>query len=234
MSNLFKISTQALWSNNPALIQVLGLCPLLAVTNSTVNALGLSLATLMVITGSNIAVSVIRNIIHPAVRLPIFVMIIAALTTCAEIIMQAYTYHLYTVIGIFIPLIVTNCMILGRAEAFASRNNIRLSSLDGLMTGIGFAWVLIILGMLREIIGSGTLFANFELIFGESAKHWEITVFNNFDGFVLAILPPGAFIALGLIIALQKYIDNTYTKWRLANTHIQKGTKRVRVTENRA
>ena len=232
MHKLLTISIDALWKNNPALVQVLGLCPLLAVTNSTINALGLSLATLMVITGSNIAVSSIRNIIHPAVRLPIFVMIIAALTTCAELIMQAYTYHLYTVIGIFIPLIVTNCMILGRAEAFASRNNVGLSSLDGVMTGIGFAWVLILLGMLREIIGYGTLFANFDLIFGESAKHWEITVFNDVDGFVLAILPPGAFIALGLIIALQSYINNSYTTWRLANKNIQKGAKRVRVTGN--
>ena len=234
MQQYIKIIKEGLWGNNPVLIQVLGLCPLLAVTNNTVNALGLSLATLMVIVGSNIAVSSIRSIVHPAVRLPIFVMIIAAFTTCAELIMQAYTYHLYTIIGIFIPLIVTNCMILGRAEAFASRNNVALSTIDGVMTGLGFAWVLLLLGIMREIIGSGTLFANFELIFGEPAQHWKIVVIEDFDGFVLAILPPGAFIALGLIIALHSYINNTYAQWLLAHKQITTGVKRVRVTEKTA
>ena len=150
------ITVDGLWTNNPALVQVLGLCPLLAVTGSVVNALGLGIATIVVLLGSNIAVSLIRNYVSDAVRLPAFVMIIASFTTCAELLMQAYTFELYQILGIFIPLIVTNCAILGRADAFARKNPLLPAALDGLMMGLGFTIVLVLLGAMREIIGQGT------------------------------------------------------------------------------
>jgi electron transport complex protein RnfE len=158
-------------------------------------------------------------------------MIIAAFTTCAQLIMQAYTYDIYTSIGIFIPLIVTNCMILGRAEAFASRNNLALSVVDGLVTGIGFAWVLLLLGAMREIIGSGTILANMDQLFGNIAANWQITIIPNYSGFIFAILPPGAFIGLGLIIAAKKAIDIRHTQWLEQHHLLMAGSKRIRVTD---
>ncbi|HIG36955.1 MAG TPA: electron transport complex subunit E, partial [Oceanospirillaceae bacterium] len=147
-----KLVMDGLWNNNPALVQLLGLCPLLAVTGSVVNALGLGFATLMVLVGSNLLVSLIRNKVADDIRLPVFVMIIAALVTIAELTMQALTYELYQILGIFIPLIVTNCAIIGRAEAFASKNGPLASAYDGLMMGLGFTAVLVILGGMREIL----------------------------------------------------------------------------------
>jgi Na+-translocating ferredoxin:NAD+ oxidoreductase subunit E len=231
MDKYVKTIKDGLWSNNPVLVQVLGLCPLLAVTNSMINAIGLSLATFMVVTGTNITVSLVRKVVHKAVRLPIFVMIIAAFTTCAELCMQAFAYDAYVSIGIFIPLIVTNCMILGRAEAFASRNNVLISSLDGVITGLGFAWVLLMLGLLREVVGSGTLFANFDLLFGAGAASWKIVLIDDYQGFIFALLPPGAFIGLGLFIAAKKYLDALYQNWLREHHLLLVGTKRVRVTD---
>ena len=153
-----ELSVNGLWKNNPALVQLLGLCPLLGVSNSAVNALGLGLATALVLICSNVGVSLVRGVVNTAVRLPAFVMIIAALTTCIELLMQAYTYELYQILGIFIPLIVTNCAILGRADAYASKNPILPSMTDGFMMGLGFALVLLVLGMLRELVGFGRLF----------------------------------------------------------------------------
>src|SRR5690554_6050633 len=189
-----QISKNGLWNNNPALVQLLGLCPLLAVTGSVVNALGLGLATLMVVTSSNMTVSLIRKGVGDAVRLPAFVMIIAALTTCIELLMNAFTYELYAILGIFIPLIVTNCAILGRADAFASKNTVIPAALDGFMMSLGFLAVLVTLGGIREILGNGTLFANMHLLFGEATRSWELVLFKNYPGFLVAILPPGAFI----------------------------------------
>src|SRR5690606_7980024 len=160
------ITRNGLWSNNPGLVQLLGLCPLLGTSNSTVNALGLGLATILVLTCSNAAVSLIRNATTPAVRLPTFVMIIAALTTCIELLMQAYTYQLYQILGIFIPLITTNCVILGRAEAFAAKHDVGRAAYDGFIMGVGFALVLLAIGLVRELLGSGALFANMHLLFG--------------------------------------------------------------------
>ncbi|TVP56536.1 MAG: electron transport complex subunit E, partial [Halomonadaceae bacterium] len=197
-NNYSDISRQGLWSNNPALVQLLGLCPLLAVSGTLVNAMGLGLATLLVLVGSNSAVSLIRNHVSDSVRLPAFVMIIAALVTCIELLMQAFTYGLYQVLGIFIPLIVTNCAILGRAEAFAARNPILPSALDGLMMGLGFAAALMLLGALRELLGQGTLFTNMHLLFGEGARSWEIQLFPNYQDVLFIVLPPGAFVCLGL------------------------------------
>lgn len=201
------IVLNGLWKNNPATVQLLGLCPLLAVTGSVVNALGLGLATMAVLMLSNLAVSLIRGFVTPAVRLPAFVMIIAAVVTVVEMVMQAYTFELYEILGIFIPLIVTNCAILGRADAFAAKNPPLPAMLDGMMMGAGFLVVLLLLGALRELVGEGTLFANMHLLFGEAARSWQVTLINDYRGFLVAILPPGAFLGLGLIIAGKNIID---------------------------
>ncbi len=202
-----EIAINGLWKNNPGLIQLLGLCPLLGTSNSTVNALGLGLATALVLTCSNAAVASIRSVTRTAVRLPAFVMIIAALTTCTELLMQAYTYELYQILGIFIPLITTNCIILGRADAFAAKNDVLRSAFDGLMMGLGFSLVLLALGLVRELLGTGVIFANMQLLFGPLAEHWQITVFHDYKGFLLAILPPGAFLVLGLLSAGKNLLE---------------------------
>ena len=226
-----ELSINGLWKNNPALVQLLGLCPLLGVSNSAVNALGLGLATALVLVCSNIGVSLVRSVVNTAVRLPAFVMIIAALTTCIELLMQAYTYELYQILGIFIPLITTNCVILGRADGFAAKHNPLIAAYDGLVMGLGFAVVLVVLGGVRELLGTGALFANMHLLFGPIAADWQITLFTNYKGFLLAILPPGAFIVLGLLIALKNRIDHQLAeraKARQPEAPVQ--SRRVRVT----
>jgi len=225
------ITLDGLWKNNAALVQLLGLCPLLAVTGTVVNAIGLGLATILVLVGSNIAVSLIRNHVADAVRLPAFVMIIASFVTVTELVMQAFTYELYQILGIFIPLIVTNCAILGRADAFASKNGILPSAVDGLMMGLGFTAVLILLGAIREIIGQGTLFTSMDLIFGPAAAEWQLVLFDDYTDFLFAILPPGAFVAMGLIIAVKNIIDDRLKAIEEANKEdVEVGSKRVRVT----
>ena len=226
------ITINGLWKNNPGLVQLLGLCPLLGTSNSTVNALGLGIATALVLICSNAAVSLIRTAVTNAVRLPVFVMIIAALTTCIELLMQAFTYELFQILGIFIPLITTNCVILGRAEAFAAKNTMLRASYDGLMMGVGFALVLVIIGASRELLGTGMLFTNLHLLFGSIAEHWQIVVFDDYKGFLLAILPPGAFLVLGLLIALKNWIDQYYAE-HIATTVEAAApavSRRVRVT----
>ena len=203
-----EISQNGLWKNNPALVQLLGLCPLLAVTGSVVNALGLGLATTLVLVGSNMAVSLIRRAVSDAVRLPAFVMIIASFTTCTELLMKAFTYELYQILGIFIPLIVTNCAILGRADAFACKNKLLPAAWDGLMMGTGFMLVLLSVGSIREILGNGTLFSDMHLLLGPMAANWTIHLFGkDYQGLLLAVLPPGAFIVTGFLIALKNIID---------------------------
>jgi electron transport complex protein RnfE len=231
MASYREIAANGLWKNNPGLVQLLGLCPLLGTSNSTVNALGLGLATALVLACSNAAVSLIRNAVTPAVRLPAFVMIIAALTTCIELLMQAFTYELYQILGIFIPLITTNCIILGRAEAFAAKNNVARASFDGLMMGIGFGLVLLAIGAVRELFGTGALFANMHLLFGPMAADWQITFVQNYKGFLLAILPPGAFIVLGLLIALKNRIDASLAeRAKVEQPETPTPSRRVRVT----
>lgn len=227
-----EISKNGLWKNNPALVQLLGLCPLLAVTGSVVNALGLGLATTLVLTGSNISVSLIRNTVSDAVRLPAFVMIIASFTTCTELLMKAFTYELYQILGIFIPLIVTNCAILGRADAFASKNKLLPSALDGFMMGVGFGSVLLTVGAIRELLGSGTLFANMNLLFGPAAETWKLTLIDDYSGLLVAILPPGAFIVTGFLIALKNTVDTKLEEREKARRSepVVKGSKRVRTT----
>ena len=227
-----ELTADGLWHNNPGLVQLLGLCPLLAVSNSAVNALGLGIATILVLVCSNISVSLIRKAVTPAVRLPAFVMIIAAATTCIELLMQAYTYELFLILGIFIPLIVTNCIILGRADAFAAKNPVLPSAVDGFMMGLGFALVLLALGMLRELVGQGTLFANMHLLLGPIAANWTWVVFANYKEVLFVILPPGAFLFMGLLIALKNVIDNQIKARQAANepAPAAAGSKRVRVT----
>jgi electron transport complex protein RnfE len=209
----------------------LGLCPLLAVTGSVVNALGLGLATMMVLVGSNFSVSLIRNHVPDAVRLPAFVMIIASFTTVAELVMQAFTYELYEVLGIFIPLIVTNCAILGRADAFACKNPIIPSVVDGFTMALGFTIVLIILGAMREILGQGVIFSDMQLLFGPAAASWKIELVKDYPDFLFAILPPGAFMAMGLLIALKNIIDDKLKeKAEAQKAPVESGSKRVRVT----
>ena len=225
------LSVNGLWKNNPAIVQLLGLCPLLAVTGSVVNAIGLGLATIFVLVCSNTSVSLIRNIVSDAVRLPAFVMIIAAAVTCIELLMQAFSYELYQILGIFLPLITTNCVILGRADGFAAKNSIGPAVYDGLMMGVGFSLVLILLGAMRELAGTGILFANMDLLFGPGAADWQLVVFDDYEPFLLAILPPGAFIFTGLIIAGKNLVDEQIKRREeMRKEKPAKGSKRVRVT----
>jgi electron transport complex protein RnfE len=225
------LSLNGLWKNNPAIVQLLGLCPLLAVTGSVVNAIGLGLATTLVLVCSNTSVSLIRNIVSDAVRLPAFVMIIAAAVTCIELLMQAFAYELYQILGIFLPLITTNCVILGRADGFAARNPLGPSMYDGFIMGVGFSAILVLLGGLRELTGTGALFANMDLLFGPGAANWKIVLVEGYQPFLLAILPPGAFIFTGLIIAVKNVIDDRIKKHQDAlKERPVKGAKRVRVT----
>ncbi|MGF1804789.1 electron transport complex subunit E [Aliivibrio sifiae] len=196
-----------LWDNNPALVQLLGLCPLLAVSATVTNALGLGIATTLVLIGSNLIVSLVRQWIPQEVRIPVFVMIIAALVTCVQLLMNAYAYGLYLSLGIFIPLIVTNCIIIGRAEAFASKNDPIPAILDGLWMGLGMTAVLVLLGAMREALGNGTLFDGADLLLGDWATVLRIELFQIDSHFLLAMLPPGAFLGVGFLIALKNIID---------------------------
>ena len=202
-----EIAWQGLWKNNPGLVQLLGLCPLLAVTSTITNALGLGLATLLVLICSNATVSAVRQWVPKEVRIPIFVLIIAAFVSCVQLLMNAFTYGLYQSLGIFLPLIVTNCAIIGRAEAYASKNPIKQATFDGLMMGIGFSLVLVLLGAIREILGQGTLFDGAHLLLGDWAIGLRIEIFQFDSKFLLAILPPGAFIVMGFIIAAKNAVD---------------------------
>jgi electron transport complex protein RnfE len=206
-----KIIGNGLWKNNQALVALLGLCPLLAVTNNVVNAITLGLATTFVLVASNLSVSLFRNHIRKEVRIPIFVLLIASFVTLVDLIMQSFFYDMYLILGIFVPLIVTNCAILARAEAFASKNTWDKSVIDGLMMGIGFTLVLILLGAMREIIGNGTLFDQADLIFGDLGLNLKVILIDQYQGTLIALLPPGAFIGLGLIVALKNLIDSKKT-----------------------
>lgn len=204
-----EILRNGLWGNNAALVQLLGLCPLLAVTTTAVAGLGLGLATLLVITASNVAVSLIRNIVPRDVRIPVFILVIAAFVTVVELVMAAWLHELYRTLGLFLPLIVTNCAILGRAEAFASRQPVGPAAVDGVATGAGFAAVLILLGALRELLGHGTLLDGADQLFGPVAAGWKLELTAG-DPFLLAILPPGAFIGLALLLAIKNRIDERH------------------------
>ncbi|NVZ08543.1 electron transport complex subunit E [Allochromatium humboldtianum] len=209
------IFSGGIWSNNQMLVALLGLCPLLATTTSATNGLGMGLATTAVIVCSNGTVSLVRNLVRPEIRIPVFVLVIASFVTLVELIMQAFFYDLYQVLGLFISLIVVNCMIIGRAEAFASKNRVDRALLDGLAVGLGATLVLTTLGGLREFVGQGTLFHQADLLLGDWAKAISLSLGEDFQGALIAILPPGAFIGLGLMIALKNLIDQ-YAKRRAA------------------
>lgn len=206
LSEYQAIAHNGLWDNNQALVALLGLCPLLAVTNNTVNGLGLGLATMTVLFISNLLVSLVRNHVASEIRIPAFIAIIASAVTAIDLWMEAYLLTLHHILGIFIPLIVTNCAILGRAEAFASKNSVDKSLVDAFFVGLGFTLVLVVLGSFREIIGSGTLFAQMDLLFGETARSLKMSLPDDYHPILMAILPPGAFIGLGLLIALKNTI----------------------------
>ncbi|MBI5331849.1 MAG: electron transport complex subunit E [Betaproteobacteria bacterium] len=202
-----EIIVNGLWKQNPGVVQILGMCPLLAISNNVVNALSLGLATVFVMALSNLAVSLARNFIPHAIRIPVFILLVAVLVTAVDLFLHAYALSLYLVLGIFIPLIVTNCIVLARVEAFASKRSALHSLLDGTMMGLGLTAVLVVLGALREAIGKGTLFAGLDMALGPWAKDWVVHLAPGYDGLLIAILPPGAFIGLGLLIALRNVIE---------------------------
>ncbi len=202
-----KIARDGFWDNNVILAQSLALCPLLAVTGTATNGLGMGLATTAVLVASGLLISMLRGLITPEVRIPVFVLIIAVLVTLVDLGLNAWLHDLHKVLGLFIPLIVTNCAILGRAESFASRNPVIPAAFDGLMMGVGFTFALVLLGAIREIIGSGTLFANANTLLGEGMAFLELTLIPDYRGFLLAVLPPGGFLALGFLLAGKRLID---------------------------
>jgi len=201
------IMRDGLWENNVVFSQMLALCPLLAVTGTATNGLGLGMATLVVLIISNLVVALFRGIITPEVRIPVFVLLIAAIVTVVDMMMNAWLHELHKVLGLFIPLIVTNCAILGRAESFASRQPIRAAITDGLSMGLGFTAALVTLGAAREIIGAGTLFANASLLLGDNFSFLELTLIPNYRGFLLMSLPPGGFMMMGFLLAGKRVLD---------------------------
>ncbi|NEV60780.1 electron transport complex subunit E [Thiorhodococcus minor] len=207
---------EGIWSNNQMLVALLGLCPLLATTTSATNGLGMGLATTAVIACSNGTVSLVRHLVRPEIRIPVFVLVIASFVTLVELIMQAYFYEMYLVLGLFISLIVVNCMIIGRAEAFASKNRVDRALVDGLAVGLGATLVLTTLGALREFVAQGTIFYQADLLLGEAAKGLTVSLGDDYQGALIAILPPGAFIGLGLMIALKNVIDKLVRRLKTA------------------
>ncbi len=205
-----EIILNGVWKQNPSMVQVLGMCPVLAISTNITNALGLGLATALVMAFSNAGVSLVRNHVTPDTRIPVFILIIASMVTIIDMTMNAFVHPLYLVLGIFIPLIVTNCIVLARTEVFASKNTLLPSMLDGFMMGIGVTLVLVILGAIRELAGKGTLLSGIDLALGPVARHWVIHVIPDYPGFLLSILPPGAFFGLGLIIAARNWIDQRH------------------------
>ena len=198
-----------LWKQNTGLVQLLGLCPILAVSTSVVNAVSLGLATVVVMAVSNFAVASLRNFIPYEIRIPVFILIIAALTTVVDLAFNAYLHDLYLVLGIFIPLIVTNCIVLARVEAYAAKNDPVSSTVDGIMMGLGLVWLLGVLGGIRELVGSGTLFSGIEMLIPGLSP---LSVFgDDYPGFLIGVLPPGAFFTLGCLIALSNRVRTRAT-----------------------
>lgn len=213
MSEIKDIVVQGVWKNNSALVQLLGLCPLLAVTSTATNALGLGLATTLVLTLTNLTVSLLRRWTPSEIRIPIYVMIIASMVSAVEMLINAYAFGLYQSLGIFIPLIVTNCIVVGRAETFAAKKGPWLSALDGFSIGMGATGTMFVLGSLREILGNGTLFDGIDSMLGGWAKVLRVKIFHIDSPFLLAMLPPGAFIGLGLMLAVKYLIDEKMKKY---------------------
>jgi electron transport complex protein RnfE len=210
-SKYSEIIENGMWKQNPGVVQLLGLCPTLAVTSTAVNGLSLGIATALVMALSNASVSPVRNFVPDEIRIPVFILIIAALVTIIDLSMNAFVHPLHNVLGIFIPLIVTNCIVLARVEAFAAKNPTTPSALDGFMMGLGLTMVLTLLGAIRELVGKGTAFSGIDLVLGPQAKSLVLQVIPDYPGFLLAILPPGAFIGLGLLIAGRNWVEQRRT-----------------------
>ncbi len=201
------LARDGLWDNNPVLAQKLALCPALAITTTATNGLGMGLSTTIVLIVTNAVISLFRNVVTPEVRIPVFILLIATVVTVIDLSINAFMHSLYTVLGLFIPLIVTNCVILGRAEAFASRNEILPSAVDGLMMGLGFTAALTVVGAIREIIGSGTLFAGASSLLGSAFSFLELVLIPDYKGYLIMILPPGGFIVMGFLMAAKQVLE---------------------------
>ncbi len=208
MTDYTRITRDGLWDNNVVFAQMLALCPLLAVTGTATNGLGMGLATTAVLVSSNMLISSLRRFISPEVRIPVYIVFIATLVTLVDMSLNAWAHELYKVLGLFIALIVVNCAILGRAESFAAKNPVGASALDGLMMGLGFTFALVTIGGVREVLGSGSLFANAHLLLGESFAFLELVIIPEYRGFLLMILPPGGFMAVGFLLAGKRTLDN--------------------------
>jgi len=213
MSTAYRdILDDGLWRNNIVFSQILGMCPTMAVTTSGTNGLGMGLATTAVLLVANMIISSLRHWISPQVRIPVFIILIAALVTVVDMTLNAYLHDLYKVLGTYIALIVANCAVLGRAEAFAAREPVLASGLDGLAMGLGFTGALTLIGLIREFFGAGTLFAQASLLLGKSFAFLEVTVIPNYGGFLLMILPPGGFLVLGLLLAGKRALESRSSK----------------------
>jgi electron transport complex protein RnfE len=200
--------TKGLWRENAAFVQLLGLCPMLAISNTLVNAVCMGLATTLVLALSNTGVALVRNLVPHEIRIPVFILVIAVLVTIVQLLMNAYVHPVYVALGIFVPLIVTNCLLLARAETFASRHAPGIALLDGVGMGLGLTFALALIGAARELVGKGTLFAGIDLALGEHAKGWVWHVYPDKFAFPIAVSPAGGFIALGLLIALKNTLDS--------------------------
>lgn len=206
-----RITRDSLWDNNIVFAQTLGLCPTMAVTGTATNGLGMGLATTAVLVASNIIISSIRHAVSDEVRIPVYIVIIATLVTLVDVSINAFAHDLYKVLGLYIALIVANCAVLGRAEAFAAKNPILPSGMDGLMMGLGFTFALTTIGAFREILGAGTLFADAHLLLGPAFSFMEMKLIPDYKGFLVMILPPGGFLAVGFLIAAKRVIDRRST-----------------------
>jgi len=206
------IVEDGLWRNNVVFAQILGMCPTMAVTTSGTNGLGMGLATTAVLLLANMIISSLRHWISPQVRIPVFIVLIAALVTVVDMALNAYLHDLYKVLGMYIALIVANCAVLGRAEAFAARQPVLASGLDGLSMGLGFTFALTLIGLIRELFGAGTLFSQASLLLGPSFAFMEMTVVHDYGGFLLMILPPGGFLVLGLLLAGKRLLESRTSK----------------------
>ncbi|MCP5419073.1 MAG: electron transport complex subunit E [Gammaproteobacteria bacterium] len=213
------IIRDGLWSNNVVFSQLLGLCPLMAVTTTATNGLGMGLATTAVLVLSNVLVSSGRSLIVPEVRIPVFILLIATLVTLVDMVMNAWLHELHKVLGLFIPLIVVNCSVLGRAESFASRQPVRAALVDGLMMGIGFTLALVLLGACREILGSATLFSGAPLLLGDHFSFLEMKLISDYKGVLVMMLPPGGFLVLGFLLAGKQLLDLRQKKAATAQFH---------------
>jgi electron transport complex protein RnfE len=208
MSNEYaRITKDGLWDNNIVFAQILGMCPTMAVTGSATNGLGMGLATTAVMVASNALVSMVRNVVTPDVRIPVYIVLIATLVTVVDVSINAWAHDLYKVLGLYIALIVANCAVLGRAEAYAQKVGVLPAAADGLMMGLGFTFALTLIGGIREVIGSGTLFANAHLLLGPAFAFLETTLIADYKGYLLMILPPGGFLVLGFLLAGKRILD---------------------------